>query len=139
MYHLNMRTGELPRSASSHFLTVLVLVLYFTALYCIVSYGILCYLIVSNSIAQYCTLLRCWLRRAGCVSQDANILHVISVCCASGNVLKLFYVSFNIRVKCELAAGWLGCGSKPPVIADPRYCFLVSLISKLDSSSLVLG
>ena len=51
------------------------MVLYCTALYCIVSYGILCYLIVSNSIAQYCTLLCCWLRRVGCVLQDAYILH----------------------------------------------------------------
>ena len=34
------------------------------------------FFIVSNYIAQYCTLLRCWLRRAGCVSQDAFILHI---------------------------------------------------------------
>ena len=26
--------------------------------------------------AQYCMLLRCWLQRAGCVSQDAYILHL---------------------------------------------------------------
>merc|ERR1712208_9174 len=52
---------------------------YCIVLHCI--YGILCYLIVSNSIAQYCTLLRCWLRRAGCVSQDAFILHYLCVLC----------------------------------------------------------
>ena len=34
----------------------------------------------------------------------------------------LFSAEFNIRVKCELAVGWLGCGFEPPVIADPRYC-----------------
>ena len=34
------------------------------------------YLMISyDSIAWYCMLLRCWLRRAGCVSQDAYILH----------------------------------------------------------------
>ena len=33
------------------------------------------YLMISyDSIAWYCMLLRCWLRRAGCVSQDAYIL-----------------------------------------------------------------
>ena len=30
-----------------------------------------------DSIAWYCMLLRCWLRRAGCVSQDACILHLL--------------------------------------------------------------
>ena len=29
-----------------------------------------------DSIAWYCMLLRYWLRRAGCVSQDAYILHI---------------------------------------------------------------
>ena len=34
------------------------------------------YLMISyDSIAWYCMFLPCWLRRAGCVSQDAYILH----------------------------------------------------------------
>ena len=41
------------------------------ALYCIVSYDILCYLMLSNSIACY------WLWRAGCVSQDAYVIHLL--------------------------------------------------------------
>ena len=52
--------------------------LYCIALHCNVSYGILWYLIVSNSIARFCTLLRCWYRRAGCVSQDTYILQLFS-------------------------------------------------------------
>ena len=51
------------------------MVLHGIELYCIVSYGILCYLMVSNSIALYCMLLHCWLRRTGCVLQDAYLLH----------------------------------------------------------------
>ena len=38
------------------------------------------YLMISyDSIAWYCMLLRCWLRRAGCVSEDAYILHLYSI------------------------------------------------------------
>ena len=38
------------------------------------------YLMISyDSIAWYCMLLRCWLRRAGYVSQDAYILHNIII------------------------------------------------------------
>ena len=33
-------------------------------------------MIFYDSIAWYCMLLRFWLRRAGCVSQDAYILHI---------------------------------------------------------------
>ena len=39
-----------------------------------VMYGMVSY----DSIAWYCMLLQCWLRRAGCVSQDAYILHFLS-------------------------------------------------------------
>ena len=35
-------------------------------------------MIYYDSIAWHCMLLQCWLRRAGCVSQDAYILHVIA-------------------------------------------------------------
>ena len=61
------------------------IVLHCIALYCIVSYGILWYLMTP---AWYCMLLRCWLWRAGCVSQDAYILHRY--------YYKYIYFSFSI-------------------------------------------
>ena len=35
------------------------------------------YLMLSYGIQFHCMLLRCWLRRAGCVLQDAHLLHIL--------------------------------------------------------------
>ena len=51
------------------------LILHGVVLYCIVLHCIVWYLISSYGIQFHCTFLRCWLRRAGCISQDACILH----------------------------------------------------------------
>ena len=53
-------------------------------LYCVVSYGILC-------IQFHCPLLRCWLRCAGCVSQDAytSFYHL----CVETEVKFIFFAS----------------------------------------------
>ena len=54
--------------------------LYCIALHCYVSYGILWYLIGSNSIARYCMLLWCWLWHTGCafILHDIYYLHYAS-------------------------------------------------------------
>ena len=41
----------------------------------VVPYALYCMLSMLHCLSRYCILLRCWLWRGGCVSQDVYLLH----------------------------------------------------------------